>query len=73
MATKKKSPKVRMGRHPKSYPFYVVLKNNGVVLAAAEYREDAEEMRGDLPVSKAFTQVLTAAGLKRKFGEIIWS
>jgi len=57
----------------KKYPFYVVLKNNGVVLAAAEYKSDAEEMRGDLPVSKAFTQVLTAAGLKRKFGEIIWS
>jgi hypothetical protein len=30
-------------------------------------------MRLHLPVSKAFTQVLTAAGLKRKFGEIIWS
>lgn len=56
----------------KQYPYYVILKSSGVVLAAAEYKTDAEEMRGDLPVSKVFTQVVTAAGLKRKFGEIIW-
>ena len=57
----------------KSYPFYIILKNNGVILAAAEYKSDAEEMRGDLPVAKGFTQVITAAAYKRKFGAVNWS
>jgi hypothetical protein len=57
----------------KKYPFYVVLKSDGRVLAAAEYKTDAEEMRGDLPVAKMLTQVLSAVGLVRKFGAVKWA
>jgi hypothetical protein len=57
----------------KSYPFYVVFKSDGRVLAAAEFKTDAEEMRGDLPVAKMLTTVMSAAGLKRKFGAVKWA
>lgn len=57
----------------KSYPFYVVFKANGHVLAGAEFKSDAEEFRGDLPVAKMLTTVLSAAGLKRKFGAVKWA
>lgn len=57
----------------KAYPFYVVFKADGRVLAAAEFKTDAEEMRGDLPVAKLLTQVLSAAGVKKKFGAVEWA
>lgn len=57
----------------KKYPFYVVLKSDGSILAGAEYRGDAEDMRRDLPVAELLTQVLTAAGVERKFGAVKWA
>lgn len=49
-----------MPRYPQ-YPFYVVMKNSGLVMAGADFREDAEEMRRDLPAPAQDMQVLTAA------------
>ena len=56
----------------KQYPFYVVMKNSGLVMAAADFREDAEDMRRDLEVPAQDMQVLTASGVKRKFGKVTW-
>ena len=55
-----------------AYPYYVVSKATGRVVAGADYREDAKEMQEDLPWPKAETQVLTAAGVRRKHGKIVW-
>ena len=57
---------------PKRYPFYVVMKNSGLVMAGADFREDAEDMRKDLPTPAQDMQVLTEAGVKRKFGKVAW-
>jgi hypothetical protein len=57
----------------KKYPFYVVFKADGRVLAGAEYRGDAEDFRRDLPVATMLTQVLTAKGVERKFGKVEWA
>lgn len=56
----------------KKYPFYVVMKNSGLVMAGAEYREDAQDMRKDLGVPAQDMQVLTEAGVMRKFGKVQW-
>ena len=55
-----------------AYEYYVINKQTGRAVAAADYREDAQEMREDLPLPKSQTQVLTAAGMRRKYGKIVW-
>lgn len=62
-----------MAQRYKKYPFYVVFRDSGLILAGAEYREDANEMRKDLPVTTAQTQVLTSAAVLRKHHKIQWA
>lgn len=59
-------------RH-KKYPFYVVAKDSGLILAGADFREDANDMRRDLPMALARTCVLTHAGLLRKHKRAKWA
>jgi hypothetical protein len=56
----------------KKYPFYVVLKDSGLIIAGNEYREDAADTRLDLPIPADRLQVLTAVGVVRKYGQIKW-
>ena len=56
----------------KKYPFYVVLKESGLIIAGNEYREDAADTRLDLPIPADRLQVLTAMGVVRKYGQIKW-
>jgi hypothetical protein len=55
-----------------AYAYYVVNKETGRVVAGNEYREDANDAREDSPLPKSQTQVLTAAGVRRKYGKIVW-
>ena len=55
-----------------AYAYYVVNKETGRVVAGNEYREDANDAREDSPLPKSKTQVLTAAGVRRKHGKIVW-
>jgi hypothetical protein len=55
-----------------AYAYYVVNKDTGRVVAGNEYREDANDAREDSPLPKSQTQVLTAAGVRRKYGKIVW-
>lgn len=57
----------------KKYPFYVVLKDSGLIIAGNEYREDAADTRLDLPIPADRIQVLTAVGVVRKYGKIKWA
>ena len=59
-------------RH-KRYPFYVVLKDSGLIIAGNEYREDANDTRLDLGIAPDRLQVLTATGVMRKYGQIKWT
>ena len=52
--------------------YYVVNKETGRVVAGNEYREDANDAREDSPLPKSQTEVLTAAGVRRKYGKIVW-
>ncbi|GAF71730.1 unnamed protein product [marine sediment metagenome] len=54
------------------YKYYVVDKESGRVVAGNDYREDANDAREDSPFPKSQTQVLTAAGVRRKYGKIRW-
>jgi len=54
------------------YKYYVVNKDTGRVVAGNDYREDANDAREDSPLPKSQTQVLTAAGVRRKYGKIVW-
>ena len=57
----------------KKYPFYVVLKESGLIIAGNEYREDAVFARLDLGIPPDRLQVLTATGVMRKYGQIKWT
>ena len=57
------------------YDYYVVDKVTGLVHAGNEFREDADDARRDMiddgvPASRV--AVMTAAGVRRKFGRITW-
>lgn len=57
------------------YAFYVVDNITGLVHAGNEYREDAADARNEMideGVPKDRVSVLTAAGVRRKFGAIKW-
>ena len=56
-----------------SYPYLVVERMTGRVHAGAETRNDAEDMRHDLPTPAADLQTLTREGVRRKFGRISWA
>ncbi len=60
------------GRLPQ-YSFLVVEKLTGRVHAGADTRNDAEDMRHDLPTPASALQVLTREGVRRKFGRIAWT
>jgi hypothetical protein len=59
-------------RYPK-YAYYVVLKDSGLVVAGHEDRADAADARLDLGIPPERTQVLTAVGVVRKYGQIKWA
>lgn len=52
-------------RH-KKYPFYVVAKDSGLILAGNDFRDD-------LPMPKARTCVLTHLGVMHKYKRIKWA
>lgn len=56
----------------KKYPFYVVHKASGKVVAGAEYREDARDMANDMPLPASEYSVLTHTGVVRKYGSVSW-
>lgn len=57
----------------KKYPFYVVLKDSGLVVAGAHYRDDADDMRNDIMIPADLTKVLTATGVVRQYGRVSWA
>jgi hypothetical protein len=59
-------------RH-KEYPFYVVAKDSGLILAGNDFRSDANDTRADLPMPMARTCVLTHLGVMRKYKRIKWA
>lgn len=73
MPAKKKLSSRSNGVRSPSYPFLVVERMTGRVHAGAETRNDAEDMRHDLPTPAADLQVLTREGVRRKFGRISWA
>jgi len=58
-------------RH-KSYPYYVVHKASGKVVAGAEFREDAHDVSRDMPIPESALAVLTHGGVVRKYGRVSW-
>jgi hypothetical protein len=75
-AAKKAAPKRASrsnGVRSPSYPYLVVERMTGRVHAGAETRNDAEDMRHDLPTPAADLQTLTREGVRRKFGRISWA
>ena len=55
-----------------AYPYYIMRKSTGRAVGAADFREDAEEIRADLPFPKTETHILTAASVRKKYGKIVW-
>ena len=60
------------------YKFYVVDAvppfgpEHAIVYGGFDFRDDAEDARHDLPIPAYALKVLTAAGVKRKYGAIRW-
>jgi hypothetical protein len=63
-----------VARYP-SYPYYVVNMALGKVVSGWEHREDAEEAVAEQAVYPwgRGLQVLTAAGVRRKYGGVTWA
>ena len=54
-------------RYPR-YKFYVVHRGTGVVVAGADYREDARDFQNDLPLPPEMFKILTQTGVMREQG-----
>lgn len=72
-AAKKSRASRSNGVRSPSYPYLVVERMTGRVHAGAETRNDAEDMRHDLPTPAADLQTLTREGVRRKFSRISWA